>query len=573
MEQRRQVLELPPAGALLEHPAAVDADAARRAVVVGVEQGAHAAEPRRLDVEHAWWPGQRLDVGDRVDRLVPGDPVAVGLEQALRPVLERRILDPRTGQPLDDAPVQAVLGRHRHGEVAVGALEVDDIDAAQLRELRDDAVVPAGRGVQLEAQPGVLAQPRPERAQVGRVPDADRRHEGHRPGLPTDGVLQREAVLAQGQVERRAFERPPAVEAGAVADGVDGEEVGQGEQVRKLVERTGPVQPAQVTATAQELDLVDLVPGDVLALADVRAAAETHDDRHLGEPARRVADDGVQLAAVDDERQRGDARVGRGGLICRHVRPMLIAYGGVSLLGGEALAIGLGGGHGAGYRAARRPRRDPRRSHGRSAWRRVSARLPPNPTVAPATSVPPASASTARVSSPAPLSVVRDVAGEAAGSVVCRTGTPTEPTSTCSAGRADATVGRARAAAVVAATAMERMDMRGLREGVVGFMRAGSRSGRGRTWGRFLILGVRHAPLGRHHESQIGPKAGMPTRSRPWTTCQVPALLLTTNTASAPNARHASWARRSRSGLPRAVVSQISASGWAPRTSSTNASP
>ena len=44
-------------------------------------------------------------------------------------------------------------GVHRHGDVAVGALQVDDVDAAQARELADDVVVPARRRVQLEAQP------------------------------------------------------------------------------------------------------------------------------------------------------------------------------------------------------------------------------------------------------------------------------------------------------------------------------------------------------------------------------------------------------------------------------------
>src|SRR5690242_21766290 len=95
MKQRGQVLELTSPRTLLEHPAAVRADAVRGAIVVGVEQGPYAAEAGRLQIEHARSPWQRLDVGDRVDRLVPGDPLTVGLEQISRGGFEGRILDPR----------------------------------------------------------------------------------------------------------------------------------------------------------------------------------------------------------------------------------------------------------------------------------------------------------------------------------------------------------------------------------------------------------------------------------------------------------------------------------------------
>lgn len=154
-----------------------------------------------------------------------------------------------------------------------------------------DAVVPAGGWVQLEAQPGILTQPRPQYREARRVADPDRCHEVDGPGLTADGVLERDAVLAQGEVERRALEPPPPVEASAVADRPDREEVGQAEQPRELVERTRSMQPAQVTARPEELDLVDLVPRDVLALADVVRTVEPHDDRDLGEPARCVAHD------------------------------------------------------------------------------------------------------------------------------------------------------------------------------------------------------------------------------------------------------------------------------------------
>ena len=67
----------------------------RGAVLVDAEHCLHAAEAGGLQVEHGWSPRQRLDVGDRVDRFVPGDPVAMALEQADCAVFEGGILDPR----------------------------------------------------------------------------------------------------------------------------------------------------------------------------------------------------------------------------------------------------------------------------------------------------------------------------------------------------------------------------------------------------------------------------------------------------------------------------------------------
>ena len=60
-----------------------------------------------------------------------------------------------------------------------------------------------------------------------------------------DGLVEREAVLSQGEVQRRALERPPPVEGRAVADRGDREEVGQPEQRRELVDSAGAVQHAQ----------------------------------------------------------------------------------------------------------------------------------------------------------------------------------------------------------------------------------------------------------------------------------------------------------------------------------------
>src|SRR4051794_41744967 len=120
-----------------------------------------------------------------------------------------------------------------------------------------------------------------EREETRRVPDADRYDEVDRPGRTADGLLERDAVLAQGEVERRALERPAAVEAGAVADRLDGKEVGQPQQRGELVHGAASAQPREVARAAELLDLIDLVPGDVLALSLVSVAEEPDHGRDL----------------------------------------------------------------------------------------------------------------------------------------------------------------------------------------------------------------------------------------------------------------------------------------------------
>jgi len=102
VEERGEVLDLPAARAELELAAAVDRDACLGAVVVRVEEALDAPESRRLEVERAWREGQADDVGDRVDRGVPRDPIAVRLEEGIRLLVQRGILQPRgwsTGVP------------------------------------------------------------------------------------------------------------------------------------------------------------------------------------------------------------------------------------------------------------------------------------------------------------------------------------------------------------------------------------------------------------------------------------------------------------------------------------------
>src|SRR3954471_5604299 len=64
VEERGEVLDVAAARAELELAAAVHADAALLAVVVGLAQLAQATDPGRLHVHHAGRERERLDVGD-----------------------------------------------------------------------------------------------------------------------------------------------------------------------------------------------------------------------------------------------------------------------------------------------------------------------------------------------------------------------------------------------------------------------------------------------------------------------------------------------------------------------------
>src|SRR5947209_1487806 len=75
MEQGGEVLGLSPTRPELELTAPIGADPSVRAVVVRVAQPPQSADPRGLEVHHPRRERQRLDVVDRVDRRVPGDPV------------------------------------------------------------------------------------------------------------------------------------------------------------------------------------------------------------------------------------------------------------------------------------------------------------------------------------------------------------------------------------------------------------------------------------------------------------------------------------------------------------------
>src|SRR5262249_61952822 len=111
MEGRGEQLDLVAADTELELTAAVRADLAVGAAVVGGKEPFDGAEARGLDVDGTRWPGQGLDVLDRVDRRVPGNAAGMGLQDRPCLVVQRRIFEPCVRERLHDPAVKRRLGR------------------------------------------------------------------------------------------------------------------------------------------------------------------------------------------------------------------------------------------------------------------------------------------------------------------------------------------------------------------------------------------------------------------------------------------------------------------------------
>ena len=208
MEQRGEVLDLAPPGPELELAAAVRPDAPLLAVVVCVEQLAHAPEPRRLDVDRPRRKRQPFDVVDGVDDRVPGDPVAVRLQDRIGLLGQRRVLDERLREALRHQAVEPRVGRLVDDRAAVLALQVDRLDRPELRELGYERVVPRAARVELELQAGVVLEPPADAGARRRVAEVHRHDEADRPHLALDGIGERSARLPERQVERGALEGP-----------------------------------------------------------------------------------------------------------------------------------------------------------------------------------------------------------------------------------------------------------------------------------------------------------------------------------------------------------------------------
>ena len=281
------------------------------AVVVAGEQRLDRAEARRLDVDGLGRERERLDVGDRVDRRVPGDAVAVGLERGVGLGLGQvGVLEPGVGQRLGDPAVERRVGVDVDRRALVGALEVDRGDRAGLDELLDQLAGPVGRAVELEAQPRVDLEPVAHRLEARRVAEPQRDDEADRAVLAAQHVAERAAGLAQREVERGALDRPAAVEPEGrhAAARRPGKRSSSPTWRANLVERPLAGERERRAARLLLALLVGVV-GDVLAEALLAGAAQVERRGDARELRRDGALAALERVLLDGERQLGDAFV------------------------------------------------------------------------------------------------------------------------------------------------------------------------------------------------------------------------------------------------------------------------
>ena len=274
------------------------------AVLVDGEQLAQGAEARRLRVDRPRLSLQRLDVGQRVQRRVPGDPVGVRLEHRPGLVVQVGVLEIGRREGLGDGAVELGVGLHVDRGTAVVPLQIEDVDARDLRQLRDQLGVPVVLGVELEAQARVLLEPPANRLGGGAgvvVPEAREAggaDEGHGLRVAAERLVERDAALAERQVERCALVRPAAVVARGLAHRRRrAEEVELREQLAELAQGPRAAQVVDGPGVAMG-DVVEDVVDDVLADPLLSCATEPDDRRWAGE--------GAVLAVVALELIRGD---------------------------------------------------------------------------------------------------------------------------------------------------------------------------------------------------------------------------------------------------------------------------
>ena len=312
MEGGGQVLDVVAAHAQLGLAAAVGADPLLLAVVVGGAQRLQPAQPRGLHVHRLGRERQRLDVGHRVDRRVPGDAVVLALERLGRlGVVQVRILDPCIGERLGHTPVHVCVGDHVDRRALVMALEVHRVDRAGGGQLGHQLVGPGVGGIELEARAGVALQQRRQLLcrlglTLGRRGQAHRDHVVQRPGSAPDHLAEGLAALAQRQVQRSRLEGPAAVVARGLAHRRRvREQVQAVDQLGQLAERGGTGQ-VQHLARILEGDVVELVVDHVLADAVLAATVEVDQRARADELGAHRLLESRQRIALDLDRQLRD---------------------------------------------------------------------------------------------------------------------------------------------------------------------------------------------------------------------------------------------------------------------------
>ena len=270
---------------------------------------AQRAEPRGLRVDRL--AGPLLDVGERVQRRVPGDPVVEGSQHLAGLVVDVGVLEVGVGEALGDRAVELRVGVDIHGGAHVHPLQVEHPHRGEPGDLLDQPRVPVVLGVELELELRVAGEPVGDR--LGRGPgllvaeagEAGRADEAKRLRVALDHLPEGEPSLAQGQVEGRRLVGPAAIVARRrVLGRRGGEQVERADQLACRTEggRGGQVEDRPRVAMG---DVIEGGVDDVLADPLLTLAVQV-DDRRRAREVAELAVVGGQLIALDPQRQFGE---------------------------------------------------------------------------------------------------------------------------------------------------------------------------------------------------------------------------------------------------------------------------
>ena len=121
------------------------------------------------------------------------------------------VLQPGVREGRQQQPVQLRVRGDVHDRALVLALEVEALDRAGRRDLGGELRGPVVRGVELEAQAGVVGEPGAERLERRGLAEPQGDHEAHGTRLAPEHLVQGPPGLAQGEVERGGLVGPDAV--------------------------------------------------------------------------------------------------------------------------------------------------------------------------------------------------------------------------------------------------------------------------------------------------------------------------------------------------------------------------
>ena len=139
-----------------------------------------------------------------MDRRVPA-PAPLRSAQCLSCLRRQlRVLEDRLRKPAHDRAVQPRIRRLIDRRSLVLSLQIEHAHAPRRGDLAHVLVRPVADRVELELELRVVVEPRPDL-------EPRRDDEAHGPILAADHGAKRQAVLAQGEVERGALERPAPV--------------------------------------------------------------------------------------------------------------------------------------------------------------------------------------------------------------------------------------------------------------------------------------------------------------------------------------------------------------------------